>query len=353
MFGQTFGHGTLRKYVIYFGTLFNNIRLNRFDANGNIVQNMKVPLHYGPREKYLARLDGNPNLDRQIAIQLPRMSFEMTGLSYDPTRKLQTLNKIKAVNPNDPNSLLYQYQPVPYNIEFTLSIMVKNAEDGTYIIEQILPYFTPEWTATLNLNPDMGQAGKYDVPVTFDNITSEDQYEGDFTQRRALIWTLTFTMKGWMFGPTKNTGGKIIKEIDVNLRIPPRDITAQEGSTQNSGVAVNIDIKPGLTANGESVNTSVIAYTATLANTSGVFEPGEVVRRDVNNWAYVATSNTTHIVYRNITGTLPANSTITGETSGATAHVASVAQDPAQTVSHLAIDVEDDYGFIIDFTENI
>ena len=353
MFGQTFGHGTLRKYVIYFGTLFNNLRLNRYDADGNIVQNMKVPLHYGPREKYLARVDGNPNLDRQVAIQLPRMSFEMTGLTYDPTRKMQTLNKIKAANPNDPNYLMYQYAPVPYNIEFTLSIMVKNAEDGTFIIEQILPYFTPDWTATLNLNPDMGNAGKYDVPVTFDNISSEDQYEGDFTQRRALIWTLTFTMKGWMFGPTKTNGGKIIKEIDVNFRIPSKHQFAREGNPQNSGVTVNVDIKPGVAANGSPINTPIVTYSALVGNTTGIFEPGEVIRYDANNWAYVASANSEVIVYRNATGMFTSNTTITGETSGVTAKVITVEREPTEPVDHLEVSIEDDYGFIIDFTENI
>lgn len=251
MFGTTFGHGTLRKYVIYFGTLFNNIYLKRYSAAGAVVQTMKVPLNYGPRDKYLARLDGNPDLDRPIAIQLPRMSFEMTNLYYDPARKLQTLNRITAPNPTDPNSNIYQYSPVPYNIEFTLSIMVKNAEDGTYIVEQILPFFTPEWTATLNLNPDLGL--KYDVPVTLESINSDDQYEGDFTQRRALIWTLTFTMKGWLFGPTKTSGGKIIKEIDLSLTIPPYGQTLETVNTLNSDPAVEIQVTPGQYANGDPV----------------------------------------------------------------------------------------------------
>jgi hypothetical protein len=252
MFGTTFGHGTLRKYVIYFGTLFNNIYLKRYSAAGAVVQTMKVPLNYGPREKYLARLDGNPDLDRPIAIQLPRMSFEMTNLYYDPARKLQTLNRITAPNPTDPNTNIYQYSPVPYNIEFTLSIMVKNAEDGTFIVEQILPFFTPEWTATLNINPDMNL--KYDVPVTLESITSDDQYEGDFTQRRALIWTLTFTMKGWLFGPTKTTGGKIIKEIDLSLTVPPYGQTLDTVNTLNSDPAVEIQVTPGQYANGDAVS---------------------------------------------------------------------------------------------------
>lgn len=251
MFGTTFGHGTLRKYVIFFGTLFNNIYLNRYNSSGTLIQNMKVPLNYGPRDKFLARLEGNPDLERPVAIQLPRMSFEMTNLYYDSSRKMQTLNRITAANPSDPDSKIYQYAPVPYNIEFQLSIMVKNAEDGTYIIEQILPYFTPEWTATLNINPDLGL--KYDVPVTLDNITSEDTYEGDFTQRRALIWTLNFSMKGWLFGPTKS-GGKVIKDMDVNFVIPPYGLSAETANTDNSEPQVTINITPGQYANGTAVN---------------------------------------------------------------------------------------------------
>jgi len=252
MFGNTFGHGTIRKYVIFFGTLFNDLHLRRFNADGTAKQTMKVPLNYGPRDKYLARVEGNPELDRPVAIQLPRMSFEMSNMYYDSARKGQTLNRITAPNPTDSGSALYQYAPVPYNFEFTLSIMVKNAEDGTYIIEQILPYFTPDWTATLNLNPDLGL--KYDVPVTLESVSSEDQYEGDFTTRRALIWTLTFTMKGWLFGPTKSNGGKIIKEIDLNFYAPPFGQTIAEASPANADPYAEAQITPGQYANGQAVS---------------------------------------------------------------------------------------------------
>lgn len=262
MFAETFGHGTLRKYVIYFGTLFNNIWLQRFDNSGNIIQSMKVPLNYGPREKFLARLDGNPTLSRPIAISLPRMSFEMSGIFYDATRKLSTLNRLSVPNPDYPNNKYYQYQPVPYNISFELSIMVKNAEDGTFIVEQILPYFTPEWTATLNLNPDMG--AKYDVPIVLDNITSEDTYEGNFETRRAIIWTLNFTMKGWLFGPTKGKNsageiGKVIKDIDTNLWIPNQAVTAAQASNTNSELHVTTNIVPGLTANGQPTSNAALS----------------------------------------------------------------------------------------------
>ncbi len=236
---------------------------------------MKVPLNYGPREKYLARLDGNPDLDREIAITLPRMSFELTNLYYDSSRKMQTLNRITTADPSNPDAKIYQYAPVPYNIEFQLSIMVKNAEDGTFIIEQILPFFTPEWTATLNLNPDMGL--KYDVPVTLDNITSEDTYEGDFVQRRAIIWTLNFSMKGWLFGPTKS-GGKVIKDMDINLIIPPMGVDTTSANTNNTDPTVNIGITPGQYSNGQAVswygdaqaNTRpvVVAANTVVSNTS-------------------------------------------------------------------------------------
>lgn len=251
MFGTTFGHGTLRKYVIFFGTLFNNIYLNRYDNAGALVQNMKVPLNYGPRDKFLAHLEGNPDLERPVAIQLPRMSFEMTNLYYDSSRKMQTLNKISVADPNDSDAKIYQYAPVPYIIEFQLSIMVKNAEDGTFIIEQILPYFTPEWTASLNLNPDLGL--KYDVPVALNNITSEDTYEGDFTQRRALIWTLNFSMKGWLFSPTK-AGGKVIKDMDINFVLPPFNVKVAAANADNSDTLVNIGITPGQYANGAAAD---------------------------------------------------------------------------------------------------
>lgn len=251
MFGITFRHGTLRKYVIYFGTLFNNIYLNRYDANGTLAQNMKVPLNYGPREKFLSRAEGNQNLDRQIAIQLPRMAFELSGMEYDPTRAINKTNKFVIKNGSNPNAVDYQYSPVPYDIHFTLSIMVKNAEDGTFIVEQILPYFTPEWTATLNLN--VGINNKFDVPLILNDVSQQDTYEGDYLNRRALIWTLQFTLKGWFFGPTRSNG-KIIREIDLNFKIPPNNITISDAFTANIFDDENIVITPGMDGSNNALN---------------------------------------------------------------------------------------------------
>lgn len=212
MFGQVFYHDTIRKYVILFGTLFNDVYINKGDGTDN-TQTVKVPISYGPKQKFLVRLEQDPTITKPVAIQLPRMSFEMVDISYAAERKLPTINKISVVNPDDPSKLTYQYMPVPYDLRFNLNIMVKQARDGTRILEQILPFFTPEWTATLNLDPSMQH--KYDIPVILNTVTSEDSYTGNFTERRAIIWTLNFTLKGYVFGATRSQ--KSIKTSIINL----------------------------------------------------------------------------------------------------------------------------------------
>jgi hypothetical protein len=245
MFASTFHHNTLRKYVILFGTVFNNIYVTRQNNEGETVQTIKVPLSYGPKEKYLARLEGNPQLDNKVAITVPRIAFEMTNFQYDADRKLNTLNR-KVKNNKA------AYQPVPYNVTFQLSVLVKNAEDGTKIIEQILPYFTPDWTASVHLVPDM-EDDPWDIPIILNSVSTEDTYEGNFETRRAIIWTMEFTLKGYLFAPTKRIGsgdgtdGGIIKYIDVNFRPTANVMTA---NTTNTAVTENVVIRPGLTDQG-------------------------------------------------------------------------------------------------------
>lgn len=262
MFGQVWSNNTIRKYVIYFGSLFNNVWLQRDNDAREVVQTMKVPLNYGPKEKFLARLEGNPNLDRPIAITLPRMSFEIINFAYDPSRKLTTIGRSKTVNPDNSDQMFYQYNPVPYDIEFSLYIMVKNQEDGTRIVEQILPYFTPDFTATLNVNPQMGV--KYDVPLTLNSIQQQDTYEGDFIERRSIIWTLNFTMKAWMFGPVRS--GDVIKSAEPNIIVPPSNVTIQDASdgTTNIDPIIEITVRPGLTANGQPTSNSTLSVTSDL-----------------------------------------------------------------------------------------
>ena len=257
MFGSTFHYNTLRKYVILFGTVFNNIYVTRQDSAGETIQTFKVPLSYGPKEKYLARLEGNPTLDNKVATTVPRIAFEMTAFQYDPERKLNTLNRKVKNNKS-------QYQPVPYNITFQMSILVKNAEDGTKIVEQILPYFTPGWTASVHLVPDI-EDDPWDIPIILNGISTEDTYEGNFETRRAIIWTLDFTIKGYLFGPTKNIGsdGGIIKYIDVNFR-PTANVTS--ANTTNTAAIEIVHVYPGLTANGEPTSNAANSIDWNLIN---------------------------------------------------------------------------------------
>jgi hypothetical protein len=212
MLGQQFYHETIRKLVIAFGSLFNNIVLVRKNNNGVITQTMKVPLAYGPKQKFLARLRQDPNLDNKVSITLPRISFEIGALSYDPTRKLNRVQKFKKTKSGSNKQLDSQFMPVPYNITFTLSVMSKNSDDSLQIVEQILPYFQPDYTITLKDNVDMDTSR--DVPVILNNISYEDSYEGDFASRRAIIYTLDFTLKFYLYGPV--TSSNVIKTVQVD-----------------------------------------------------------------------------------------------------------------------------------------
>ena len=212
MLGQQFYHETTRKVVVAFGTLFNGITLVRKDNSGTIQQSMKVPLAYGPRQKYLVRLADDPDLSKQTAVTLPRIGFEISGMSYDPSRKLQRVQKFKKVKGAKASQLDTQYMPVPYNIDFELYILSKQSDDALQIVEQILPYFQPDYTVTINDNTDMGI--KRDVPVILNSIAYEDDYQGDFASRRAIIYTLSFTAKFYLYGPV--TSSKVIKTVQVD-----------------------------------------------------------------------------------------------------------------------------------------
>ena len=201
MFNNEFYHETIRRYVIVFGTMFNDMVVHRRNAAGTIVKRLKVPIAYGPRAKFLSRIKQDPTLTKPDAISLPRMSFQIVGYNYDPARKLQTVGQMRgAVANTSVNGVVYN--PVPYNIDFELSIYVLNAEDGTMLIEQILPFFTPEWTNTMKLIDDIDL--RMDVPVVLNTINTEYTYEDAYENRRTIIHTLNFTMKGYIFGPVRN-----------------------------------------------------------------------------------------------------------------------------------------------------
>ena len=212
----------------------------------------------------LTRFENDPNIDRETAVLLPRMSFEMTGITYDSSRKLNTLGKI-AVKDTNKNKLKYQYNPVPYNIDFTLYVYVKNAEDGTKIIEQILPFFTPDWTSSVSLIPEMEVT--MDIPVILNNISMEDTYDGDFKERRALIWTLNFTLKGYIYGPVKK--GAIIKFANTSFYIP--EVVTLSDAVGVTTPSDRVTVSPGLDANGNPTSNASISIDRTLIEATDDF----------------------------------------------------------------------------------
>ena len=213
MLGQQFYHETIRKIIVAFGTTFNNVQLVRKDNSGNITQSMKVPLAYGPKEKFLVRLRTDADLSSKVAITLPRIGFEIQNLAYDGTRKLSRVQKFKKVNTgNNTRTLDTQFMPVPYNLDIVLYVLAKQSDDALQIVEQILPYFQPDYTITVNDMADMGI--KRDVPIILNSISYEDNYEGDFDQRRALIYTMNFTCKFYLYGPV--TSSNIIRTVQAD-----------------------------------------------------------------------------------------------------------------------------------------
>ena len=212
MLGTYFYHEILRKTVIGFGTLFNNINIRHTDASGTNVSTMKVPLAYGPMQKFLARIQQQPDLNREIAITLPRLSFEMQGLQYDPTRKTGIAQTFLTQNGTNAKKV---YMPVPYNIAFELSIMSKLSDDALQILEQIVPYFQPSFNITVNLISSIGE--KKDIPIVLESINYSDQYEGGFESRRTIIYTLAFTAKTYLFGPVADSPEGLIKKVDVDF----------------------------------------------------------------------------------------------------------------------------------------
>ena len=207
MLGNHFYHSTIKRAVSVFGTLFNNITIERTD--GKI---MPVPLSYGPRSRWIARLQSSLDpVSKKTAITLPRMGFELSSIEYDPTRKLTKKTRFRSANSSNPMKMNYQYSPAPYDLGFTLSILVKNTDDGLQIIEQILPYFTPDYTVTINTVPSMND--KRDVPIILTSVSQEDTYEGDLETRQVLTYTLEFTMKNYIYGPV--TDSEIIRTAKV------------------------------------------------------------------------------------------------------------------------------------------
>ena len=235
MFGEHFYHKQIRNTVIAFGTIFNNINIKRLDSSGNPLQNIKVPLSYSPKEKFIARLDQNTDLtgdDSSVAITLPRLAFDITGYSYDPSRKLNKNQKLGVVTTNaDTTKLNTQYSPVPYNVSFELNVFVANSDDGLQIIEQILPYFQPDYTVTM-IQDSTYMDTKRDIPFVLESVDYEDSYTGSLTSLRRIIYSLKFTAKIYLYGPISQSA--VIKKVSADLY----DNTSDQSPSRSERVTV-------------------------------------------------------------------------------------------------------------------
>jgi len=270
---DVFYFGTLRKYIALFGSLFNDMIINRTDKSGNITQIVNVPIQYGQKEKMMTRMKEDPAINREAAIVLPRMSFFMDGITYDSSRKRATTNKLVYASGTD--NVKVQYEEVPYDIHFSLYIYVKNAEDGTKIVEQILPFFTPEFTVRAFMIPNHPS---FDVPVVLRQITHGDPDTQKFEDNSVLIWTLNFTIKGSFFGPIKSQ--PLILNVNNNIYIGTWANTSSNVHAYGmSNVLINtiaanneytgyISFTPGLDANGNPTDNAAISIPANQISSS-------------------------------------------------------------------------------------
>jgi len=240
MLGTYFYHEIIRKTIVSFGTLFNNIYIRHEDKNNNVVDETKVGLSYGPMQKFLAKIEQQADLKKPIAITLPRMSFEMVSLQYDPTRKTSVTQTFRACD--ESGNVKKVYMPVPYNIGFELSIYSKLSDDALQIVEQILPFFQPSFNLTLDLIDSIGE--KKDIPIVLDSIDMQDDYEGDFTVRRALIYTLRFTAKSYLFGPIADSTEGLIRKVQVDMYTDTNTQTAKR-EVRYTVTPDPIDAEPG------------------------------------------------------------------------------------------------------------
>ena len=328
MLSSYFYHEILRKTIISFGTLFNNIQIKHKDKSGGDFSIITVPIAYGPIQKFLARIEQSPNVRKEVAITLPRMSFEMTGISYDPSRKSSTMQTFKSLD-KDNNEMTKVFMPVPYNVSFRLSIMSKLNEDALQVIEQILPYFQPHFNLTVDLVSSIGE--KRDIPMILNNISMDDQYEGDFSSRRVLIYSLDFTAKTYLFGPVGSPNEALIKQVQVDYYTDTNRINA---SRQLRYVAEPRAIQ-------DYDNDAIIQIAENISEESTEFDvvDGSVLLEK----SYIMIGNESMYIRKIAGNTLTVNrgqdnTTITTHTSGTALNVINSSDDDL-------IDLDDDFGF--------
>ena len=330
---EYFYHEILRRTIISFGTLFNGLNIKHKDSSDNTTSVIKVPLAYGPIQKFLARLEQQPDLNKATQITLPRMSFEMIGMSYDPSRKVTTTQTFLSGASSDKASEKKTYMPVPYNMTFELGIMTKLNDDALQIVEQIVPYFQPQYSLTVDLVEAIGE--KRDIPVVLESITMTDDYEGDFSTRRVLLYTLRFSAKTYLFGPVSSTTTDIIKKVRVGY------IAADSSGTDSrtGGRDVTYAVTPRATKNYDGVVATNLTNDISLADVVFTVDSGSSLTEN----AYIVIDNESMYVDK-INGN---ELTVLRGQDGTTAqgHVKGSDIGTITTTDNDLIEVGDDFGF--------
>jgi len=330
---EYFYHEILRKTIIAFGTLFNGMTIKHKDSDGETGSVIRVPLAYGPTQKFLARLEQSPDLNKSVQITLPRMSFEMIGMQYDPSRKVTTTQTFLAGSDSDKSVNKKAYMPVPYNMQFELAIMCKLNDDALQLVEQILPYFQPQYSLTVDLVESLGE--KRDIPVTLENITMVDDYEGDFSTRRVLLYTLRFSAKTYLFGPVSSVTDDIIKKVSIGY------IAAESSGTtaRTGGRDVTYSVTPRATKNYDGVVATNLSDNISLGDVTFLVDDGTALTVD----NYIVVDNESMYVDK-INGN---EITVLRGQDGTTAatHVKGADVGKITSADNDLIEVGDDFGF--------
>ena len=327
---EYFYHEILRKTIIAFGTLFNGIEIKHTNSSDNVTEVIKVPLAYGPTQKFLARLEQSAELSKSTQISLPRMSFEFVGLQYDSSRKVTTTQTFVTTDTDNKTEVKKAYMPVPYNMAFELTVYTKLNDDMLQIVEQILPYFKPAYNLTVNLVQEVGE--KRDIPVVIESITMQDDYEGDFTTRRSLYYTIRFTAKTYLFGPVTSASKDLIKKVRVGY------IEGSETKTPTRDVTYSVVPRAVKNYSGDEITTLSQDVGATakyleVADTSGISDASYIVIDNEQMYVLEITSGTKLKVERGTDSTTKAS------------HVAGTSIGLITAADNALIEVGDDFGF--------
>ena len=335
MLGQYFYHEILRKTVIGFGTLFNGIEIRHDNDSGGEVSRMKVPLAYGPMQKFLAKIEQQPTIQGRPAITLPRMSFEMTNLNYDPSRKASITQTFKSGNTDNVKKV---FMPVPYNVGFMLSIATKLNDDMLQIMEQILPYFQPGLNITLNLISSINE--KRDIPIILESINMSDDYEGSFDNRRAMITTMQFSAKVYLFGAVADNPDGLIKKVNVDYFTDTNRVTAKRVQRYSATPRATKDYNDD---NTNAINKALAAEQTVLSvNSSANFSVDDYINISGENMQIRSIAGNELTVYRGVDGT-----NVIDHVNGSTIDIISGSRDASLplTGDDALIASGDDFGF--------